>query len=217
MRKYLALLLAGFLISPSANAGGLIFGGSFGIATGGQDAESFNNQLRDLGLTIPENQGATTSGDIRATWQVYLTYQFLPRWGVELAYVDLGEATVDFSGIDEPIDVIFDAIGDIHPRSAQGVKLSGTYRFQLNNSLQLQSKLGVFNWQTDYFFNGVTPPPENLLLSRTVSLSGTDITLGLGLAHKLTNEISAHLDWDFYSIDGEVINTFTFGASYIFE
>jgi hypothetical protein len=215
MRKILVLMLAGLLSSPSVNAGGLIFGGNFGIATGGQDAESFNNQLRGLGLNIPEGQGATTSGDIRATWLVYTTYQFLPKWGVELAYVDLGQATVDFSGIDEPIDVIFDAIGDIHPRSAQGVKLSATYRFALNNSLQLQSKLGLFNWQTDYFFNGVTPEGE--FKSKTLNISGTDVSLGLGLAHKLTNEISAHLDWDFYSIDGEVINTFTFGASYIFE
>lgn len=214
---FLVIMLAGLVASSSVYAGSYIFGASFGLSTGGQDAESFNKQLRDIGLNIPEGQGATTSGDIRASWQAFFIYQFLPRWGIELAYVDLGEATVDFSGIDEPIDVIFDAIGDIHPRSAQGIRLSATYRFPLNNSLQLQSKLGVFSWQTDYFFSGVTAPPENEFVSRTISLDGTDVTLGLGLVHKLTNEISAHLDWDFYTIDGEVINTFTFGASYKFE
>ncbi len=209
------IMLTGLLTCSSANADGLIFGGNFGIATGGEDAESFNEQLRDLGLNIPDGQGATTSGDIRATWQLFATYQFLPHWGVEVAYVDLGEATVDFSGIDEPIDEIFDVIGDLHPRSAQGVKLSLTYRFALNNSLQLQSKLGVFSWETDYFFSGTTPQGD--FISRTISISGTDISLGLGLVHKLTNEVSAHLDWDLYTIDSEVVNTFMFGASYLFE
>lgn len=217
MKKVSFILLASLLCCSTANAASYIFGASFGVSTGGEDAESFNDQLRNLGLSIPEGQGATTSGDIRTSWQAFFIFQFLPRWGVELAYVDLGEATVDFSGIDEPVDVIFDAIGDLHPRSAQGVKLSATYRFELNKSLQLQSKIGVFNWETDYFFSGVTAPPENKFVSRTISLSGTDISLGLGLVHKLTNEISAHLDWDFYTIDDEVINTFTFGASYKFE
>ncbi len=209
--------LAVLLTCPSVYAGNFIIGGNYGIATGGDDAASFNNQLRDQGLDIPEGEGATTSGDIRTAWQTYITYQFLARWGVEIAYVDLGEATVDYSQIDEPIGVIFDAIGNIHPRSAQGVKLSATYRFELNKNLQLQSKLGVFSWETDYFFSGVTPPPENKLLTRTVSLSGTDVSVGLGLVHKLTNNVAAHLDWDFYSIDGEVVNLFTFGASYKFE
>ena len=208
--------LAVLLTCPAVFAGNFIIGGNYGIATGGDDAASFNNQLRDQGLDIPQGKGATTSGDIRTAWQAYIAYQFLVKWGVEIAYVDLGEATVDYSQIDEPVDVIFDAIGDIHPRSAQGVKLSATYRFELNKNLQLQSKLGVFSWETDYFFSGVTPPPEKLL-TRTVNLSGTDVSVGLGLVHKLTNSVAAHLDWDFYSIDGEVVNLFTFGASYTFE
>ena len=158
MKIVLMVSLAVLLTCPSVHAGNFVVGGNYGIATGGDDAESFNNQLRDQGLDIPEGEGATTSGDIRTAWQAYITYQFLARWGVEVAYVDLGEATVDYSSIDEPIGVIFDAIGDIHPRSAQGVKLSATYRFELNKNLQLQSKLGVFSWETDYFFSGVTPP-----------------------------------------------------------
>ncbi|RLA42751.1 MAG: hypothetical protein DRR06_13760 [Gammaproteobacteria bacterium] len=217
MKIVLVVPLIGLLVCSPLHAGGFIVGGSYGIATGGEDAASFNNELRDQGLDIPEGEGATTSGDIRTAWQAYVTYQFFSSWGVELAYVDLGEATVDFGGIDEPIDAIFDVIGDIHPRSAQGVKLSATYRVELNKNLQLQSKLGVFSWETEYFFSGVTPPPANKLLTRAINLSGTDVSLGLGLVHKLTNNVAAHLDWDFYSIDGEVVNLFTFGASYKFE
>jgi hypothetical protein len=210
MKNVLMVSLAGLLACSSVHAGNFIVGGNFGIATGGEDAASLNKQLEDKDIVAT----ATTNGDIRTAWQTYVTYQFLPRWGVELAYVDLGEATISFSGIDQDIGDILDKIGDSHPRSAQGVKLSATYRFELNKSLQLQSKLGVFDWETDYTFSGVKDTGE--LVSREVNLSGTDASVGLGLVHKLTNNVSAHLDWDFYSIDGEVVNLFTFGASYRF-
>lgn len=205
------VIMAGLLSCQSAHAGSIIAGGNFGIATGGQDAASLNNALEDSGVTAK----ASTSGDIRTAWQAYLTYQFLPSWGLELAYVDLGEATITFEGIDESIGDILDKIGDNHPRSAQGVKLSATYRLELNKNLQLQTKLGAFSWDTEYTFSG-TDPLTGQFESRKVNLDGTDVSFGLGLVHKLTNEISAHLDWDFYSIDKEVVNTFGFGVSYMF-
>ena len=211
MREVLMVTLAGLLTCSSVHAGSFIIGGNFGVATGGKDAASLNNELESKGIIAT----ATTSGDIRTAWQAYLTYQFHPRWGVELAYVDLGEATISFSGIDQDIGDILDKIGNNHPRSAQGIKLAATYRFELNKSLQLQSKLGAYSWETNYTFSGLTP--TGVPVSRSISLNGTDISFGLGLVHKLTNTISAHLDWDFYTIEGEVINMFSFGASYLFE
>ncbi len=133
---------------------------------------------------------------------------------MELAYVDLGEATIEFSGIDQDIEDILNKIGSNHPRSAQGVKLSATYRFELNKNLQLKSKLGVFDWETNYTFGGENESGE--LITKDINLSGTDITFGLGLVHKLSDNVAAHLDWDFYSIDKEAVNLFTFGVSYQF-
>lgn len=212
MKKVLMVSLAGLLTCSSVNAGGIILGGNFGIATGGKDAASLNKELQSRGITAT----ATTSGDIRTAWQAYITYQFLPSWGVELAYVDLGQATISFSGIDQNPGDILDQIGDNNPRSAQGEKLSVTYRVELNRNLQLQSKLGVYSWRTGYTFSA-TDNNNGELITREFTLSGTDASFGLGLVHKLSNNISAHLDWDFYSIDGEVINMFAFGASYLFE
>ena len=214
MKIVLMVSLSGLLTCSSVHAGSFIIGGNFGISTGGEDAASLNQQLEDSGIIVDENRGATTSGDIRTGWQSYITYQSLQRWGVEIAYVDLGEATVTFSGIDQDIVDILNEIGSSHPRSAQGVKLSATYRFELNKNLQLQSKLGAFDWETNYTFSGFNDDGD--LVGRDATLSGTDVSFGLGLVHKLTNNIAAHLDWDFYSIDGEVVNLFTFGASYRF-
>ena len=210
MKNVLMALLAGMLTCPSVQAGDYIIGGSFGISTGGENAASLQKQLDAAGIPAV----ASTSGDIRTGWQTFLAYEFLQRWGVELAYVDLGEATIEFSA-DQDIGDILDKIGDNHPRSAQGVKLSATYRFELNKNLQLKSKLGVFDWETSYTFSG-SDDATGELISRDVNLNGTDISFGLGLVHKLSNNVSAHLDWDFYSIDAEVVNLFTFGVSYRF-
>ena len=210
MKFVIPAALAGLMTCNSVYAD-FIIGGNFGLATGGEDAASLNNALANEGIDAK----ASTSGDIRTTWQAYLAYHFLPDWGVELAYVDLGEATISFEGIDESIEDILDKIGDNHPRSAQGVKLSATYRLELNKNLQLQSKLGIFDWDTKYTFSG-TDPFDGAFSSRTVSIDGTDISFGLGLVHTLTNDISAHLDWDFYNLDEEVVNTFGFGVSYMF-
>jgi hypothetical protein len=211
MKIVLSAVLTGLLTCQSVHAGGIIIGGNYGIATGGEDAASLNNALAGQGIDAK----ASTSGDIRTAWQAYLTYQFLPSWGIELAYVNLGEASITFEGIDQSIEDILEKIGDSHPRSAQGVKLAATYRFELNKNLQLQSKLGAFFWDTEYTFSG-TDPLTGQFSSRTVTIDGTDVSFGLGLVHKLTNEISAHLDWDFYSLDKEFVNTFGFGVSYMF-
>lgn len=210
MKNVLMGLLAGLLTCSSVQAGDFIIGGNFGISTGGENAASLQKQLDAAGIPAV----ASTSGDIRTGWQTYLAYEFLQRWGVELAYVDLGEATIEFSA-DQDIGEILDKIGDNHPRSAQGAKLSATYRFELNKNLQLKSKLGVFDWETSYTFSGINDDTGELV-RRDVNLSGTDITFGLGLVHKLSNNVAATLDWDFYSIDAEVVNLFTFGLSYRF-
>jgi hypothetical protein len=210
MKIILMIWLTALLTCSSVHAGNFFAGGGFGVATGGEDAGSLNQKLEDVGL----QPGASTNGDIRMAWQAYITYQFLPKWGLEIAYIDLGEATISFEGIDEDIDDILDRIGDNHPRSAQGIKLSATYRYELNKSLQLQGKLGWFDWETSYTFSGVKDNGD--LVTRDVNLSSTDVSFGLGLVHKLTNNISAHLEWDFYPIENAVVNLFTFGASYKF-
>lgn len=208
MRKRLMGLLLGLLSCNSASAGNIVIAGGAGIATGGEDVESLNTQLQESGF----NATASTSGDIRTAWRASIAYHFDSKWGLNIAYVDLGEATVSFSGIEVPIDELLDGIGDIHPRSAQGTKLSVLYQHEINKSMHVQFMLGVFDWDASYTLNGFTVDGD--LVGREVTQDGSDVTTGLGLVHRLTNNMSWHLDWDFYSIDNEPINVFTFGVSY---
>jgi len=210
MRVKAAVLLISLMSSVSVSAGQFVIGGNIGVATGGENAASLNDQLEANGFTAE----ASTTGDIRTGWQTYIAYQHEMKWGIQLAYVDLGEATVRFDGIEVPIDELLDGIGDNHPRSAQGVKLSATYHYDLNKKLQLQGRLGGFDWDTEYTFDGVNVDGDPV--SRKIKQEGTNVSVGAGLVHTLTNYLSAHLDWDYYSIDEEAVNMFTLGISYRF-
>jgi len=206
-KKFLGLLL-GLLSSTYVVAGDYIIGASVGVASGGEDVTSLNDQLFEAGFTA----AASTSGDIRTAFKIYGGYNFESNWGVNLAYVDLGEATVGFTGLDVPIDELLDGLGEIHPRSAQGVKLSATYMHELNKSMHIQVALGIFDWSTSYTIGGLTVDGD--LVGREINQNGTSVSTGLGLVHRLTNNMSWHLDWDFYAIESEPVNVFLFGVSY---
>jgi hypothetical protein len=206
--RLVGLLVAGLLSCTPVMAGNFVIGGSVGIATGGEDVASLNEQLEDAGFTAT----ASTSGDIRTSYKVSLGYHLDSKWGLDLAYVDLGEATVSFTGIEVPIDELLEGIGDIHPRSAEGARLSLLYQYELNKSMHVQFLLGVFDWETSYSLSGADV--NGNLVSREITQVGTSLSTGIGLVHRLTNDMSWHIDWDFYSIDNEPINVFYFGVSY---
>jgi len=215
MRKSLirlpVVLLSGLLSCTPVMAGSFSAGAGIGVATGGEDASSLNQQLIDSGFTA----SASTSGDIRTSWKTFIAYHFDEKWGVNLSYIDLGEATVSFSGINVPIDVLLGSIGEIHPRTAQGTKLSVSYQHQLNKSMHVRALLGVFDWDASYSLNGVNSAMQPV--TRKVEQMGTDVSVGFGLVHRLTNDMSWHIDWDFYEIDSEPVNVFSFALSYKFK
>jgi len=210
--RLVGLLVVSLLSCTPVIAGKFVVGGSVGIATGGEDVASLTQELKNAGVTADVG----TSGDIRTSYKASIGYHLDSKWGLDLAYVNLGEATVSFTNIEVDIDDdFFDALDSIHPRSAEGVKLSILYQYELNKSMHVQFLLGLFDWETSYVLNGVNV--GGVTTSAEVTSVGTDVTTGLGLVHRLTNNMSWHIDWDFYSIDNEPINVFSFGISYKFN
>jgi hypothetical protein len=161
---------------------------------------------------------ATSSDDARGGWQLHFGYDYTPNWGVEVAYVDLGEVETTFKGTASDIDAFLSSSSDIHPNTAQGWQLSGIYRHPLDYLPQLEAtaRLGVLSWSSEYSLHGVSA-------SRTVDESGTDLSYGLGLALGLDAlawmpaGFVASLDWDRYDIDGEPLDMLSLGLSYRFE
>jgi len=202
------------LFAANAIAGEWNIGANYGVATGDTGTSDLNKDLAAQGL----NATADSSDDTRTAWTLYMGYDFLPNWGVEGGYVDLGEVTTSFSGTATDIDTFLAASSDIHPNTAQGWQLSGVYYYPFEALPQLKAKarVGAFFWESDYTLHGVTA-------FRNVDESGTDISFGLGLKWMLDQfdwtppGLSANVNWDRYSIDGEPIDLFSVGLAYRFR
>jgi len=209
-RIIMTALLTTFVIS-NAVAGEWNVGGRLGQASGDTGTSELNNDLAARGL----NATASSTDDTRTAWQLYFGYDFTPDWGLEAAYVDLGDVSTRFTGTALDIDAFLAASSNSHPNTAQGLQLSGVYHYPLKfmPQLQAEARLGAFAWQSKYTLNGVTS-------SRSVDERGTDITYGLGLALGLDQirwmppGFSVTLNWDRYGIDGEPIDLLSLGLRY---
>lgn len=215
MKRSLVVLTAAWvLMSSQAEAGAWSVGAGYGWASGDTGTGDINSDLRSSGL----NAQAKSSDDTRDMWQVFMGYEFTPRWGVEGAYVDLGDVDTTFSGTAVDIDAFLSSSTDIHPNTAQGWQLSGVFRHELGFLPQFRGvgRLGVIAWESDYTLSADGT-------SWNVSDDGVDLTLGLGLELGL-DRISwmpqgfvTHLRWDRYNIDDEPIDTLMLGLSYRIE
>jgi len=209
MKNIQIISLATLLIINSATlAGQWMVGGSLGLALGSADSDELNNELVSRGIN------ATISGvdNSRLMTQIFAGYEYAPRWGVEIGYVDLGDVSASINGTITGINDYF-AIGqDIYPQTATGWQLSSIYRYPVSGSLQLTGRVGVYNWTTDYTL-------ETNTVSQDVSEDGTDIIYGVGLESASwikQGGIVSQLNWDRYSINGETIDVLAVGVSYRF-
>lgn len=213
-RSLMMLIAASVLIGHQAVAGVWSVGAGYGWASGDTGTGDINSDLRAGGLDAQ----ASSSDDTRGMWQAFMGYDFTPRWGVEAAYVDLGDVETTFSGTAVDIDTFLAASSDIHPNTAQGWQVSGVFRYELGLLPQFRgvARLGAFAWESDYELKGNGS-------SRDVDEDGIDLTLGLGLELGL-DRISwmpsgfvTHLKWDRYNVDNEAIDALSVGLSYRFE
>ncbi|MEJ2462648.1 MAG: porin family protein [Candidatus Thiodiazotropha sp.] len=202
------------LLSGGAQAGELSLGASLGTARGDSGAGDLSDRLRQSGLDAV----ASSSDDNRFAWQLRLGYAFTPRWGVEAGYTNLGIVETTFTGTAPDIDSFLSASGDIHPNTADGLLISGVYRYPMGSLPQLNAvaRAGAFFWQSEYDLDGVTR-------SRRIKENGADLSLGLGLEFDLEHfdslppGITLGLDWQRFKIDAEEIDLFSLGFSYRFS
>jgi len=200
------LLMCNMMTGNIVQAKGWVIGGNLGVATGDDARSSLSNQLSDNGINTTVN----SSGSSRAGWQLFTAYQFTAALGVEVAYVDLGEVDVSFTGSASSIDAFISSIDNIGSDTAQGFRLSATYHYELAEKLKLQGRLGVFRWDNEYIYYGDS-------IIKKFKNSGSDISFGLALEHVLTDSVSANLAWDHYVLDSETANLFSLGLSYRFQ
>lgn len=200
-----SILIAAGLLLPLAEAlaGSWVIGGSIGSAKGDAGAGALNSQLAAQGL----NATASSSDDDRMAKKLYLGYRYTANWGLEFGYVDLGQISTTFSGTVVDIDTFLTSVSDIHPQTAQGWQLSGSYRFALGTHSSLVVQAGVLDWSSKYELEAATT-------SRTVSSSGVSGLYGMGVERSLGDKTKLSFDYTRYTIDGEPISILGVGFSY---
>ena len=71
---------------------------SFGRAEAEDACEQVSKAVNDYVGSIPEGISLTGSCDDNDNgWKIFAGYQFTPNWGIEGAYVDLGEFTANYT------------------------------------------------------------------------------------------------------------------------
>ena len=188
MKKFNTVLLAGVLSGVSAIAmaedTGIFFGGSVGYSALDQDSSFIDTQLTALGFT-----GTVDVDDEDLGWKVFFGYNFSRYFGLEVGYVDLGEANTDIN-ITAPVaaDVEFET--DI-----TGYTVTAIARYPLTDRFEFQGKFGGLFSDSDTTskFTGL---PASLIAGDDDG--DTNMTAGLGMKFRISEHADIRADWDRY-------------------
>lgn len=127
-------------------------------------------------------------------------YTVHPNLSLELAYTDFGELTYDGTWNGTPIEGAVESTG---------VSLAAVGHYPLNETFGLVGTLGVLAWQAedDENFGGV---------DMTYDDDGTDPFYGAGVQATIGGHLGARLDYTFYEIWDEDVETILLTLLYYF-
>ncbi len=167
------------------------------------------NDLANLGWTITmpnidhENFG----------WKVFGGADIGNYFGVEAAYVDLGETNTRF-GASLPPNQVGDLLEDtvsIHPYMADGWAISGVVRTEFADSWEAYAKAGLFSWEADANARVVTGAAGIAEFDQ----SGEDLTWGIGVKYTFGPKWKARAEWERFELDSP-IDFFSLGIEFRF-
>jgi len=182
-----ALVLAGLLSAAEASAQGY-FGGSFGQG-------NFSE-----GVTAPLITSGAADRDTTA-FKLFGGLQFHPNFGLEIAYVDLGDASYSGSFFGLPVTG-----GKVE---GAGFNLSGVVSFPASAAVSVFGKIGLFLWDLE-----ARDTTDGLPFA--TSAGGSDPSFGLGLDYRYSRNWSLRAEWESFKLDDESARLISIGIVYRF-
>lgn len=187
----------------SAEEKGFFVGGSIGYTSVDTvDESTLNSTLATAGITATSDVDDNDLG-----WKLFAGYNFNQYFGVELGYVDLGEAEADVT-ITAPTAVTANIDAE-----ADGFTFAGIARYPVNEKFDVFGKVGAFVWDvegTASVTSGATTAALN------AEDDGTDIMFGFGAEYEIRNNIGVRIEWERYEVDSEDADLFSLGLEYDF-
>jgi OOP family OmpA-OmpF porin len=127
-------------------------------------------------------------------------YQFSRNFGLELAFVDLGEA--GYSGTFQGLPVTGGTV------KTSGLNFSVVGTWPLNASFDFFGKVGAFSWESKA--SDVTAG-----VPFSEKEDGTDLSFGLGVTYNMTKNFGIRAEWErFKAVDN--ISLLSVGVAYKF-
>ncbi|MEI5637740.1 MULTISPECIES: Ig-like domain-containing protein [unclassified Pseudoalteromonas] len=189
-----ALVTTSCLLSSQANAADWQL-----TATAGQSEA--DSQIASAGLDI------TAVDDKSNSWSIGAFYELLPSWQVGLRYIDLGQGSVEFSGLSENPEQTQQQLSRVAPVLPEGPALQFNYINTLTGKLSGKAFLGAFNW--DYRVNSV----RDGRFSTRYEDSGTSGYVGAGLAYQVTSSLSLGVEYSKYFISANDVDDVSLSLS----
>lgn len=181
--------------------------GTLGLSMSGASTRDIEQQFDAAGL----DARVVSFDDSDIGYGLALGYQFDEHWSVEAGYLDLGQFAIEIEGNYSDPEAFYDDVEELHPEAAQGVQLSGHYRWFLTDQWALQAQLGVFIWEGDYdtTVSGVGRVGDN-------QQNETSFFAGVGVGYRWRPRWYLHAGWERYRFENHDVDFLNAGVSWRF-
>jgi OOP family OmpA-OmpF porin len=182
------LVLSGLFAASQASAQGFYVGGSVGKS-------DIDDEVASGLITAGSVDGSDTG------LKIFGGYQFNQNFGLEVAYVDLGEAS--YSGTFSGLPVTGGKV------EISGLNVSAVGTFPVSPSFAVFGKVGLFAWDAEASdVTGGVP--------FSASDDGTDISYGIGVSYNFTKNLSARAEWEAFKTDPADASLLSIGLAFKF-
>jgi uncharacterized repeat protein (TIGR01451 family) len=193
----------------SADDTGFYLGASVGASKGNFSAGDLSNRLANQGYTIdnPDVDDSDTG------WKVFGGYAFTRYFGVEAAYVDLGNIKTQFGATVNDVDQLLADTARVHPYMAKGFTGSGVGRYPFTDRFAVFGKVGFFIWDAESEVSVVSGGTG----TASADAEGLGLAYGVGLEFQIYEGFGLRGEWEGFELDEEEsANLLSIGVNYRF-
>jgi OmpA-OmpF porin, OOP family len=166
------LALSGLLAATQASAQAFV-GGSFGKS-------DIDSEITDGLITSGSVDGKDTG------FKVFGGYMFNRHFGVEGAYVDLGEVSYSGDFFGAPVTG-----GKVE---VSGVNIAALGSYPITEQFSVFGKIGLFIWDVEASDTTGGVP-------FSAKEDGRDISFGVGLGYNFTRNLGVRLEWERFKVE----------------
>lgn len=163
----------------------------------------------ELRAKLPAESRLVAYDDKSNSWALGVQYQATERLAAQLHYVDLGETSVTLAGDTLTPQQYHQAVSDLGPMFASGMRLGGAYTLLYQQQWQLQLQTGMFFWRSkqESVWNNTTITHKN---------SGSDWYWGAQLSYKFNARWALQGSFNRYRLEANQIDNLMLGLNYRF-